>query len=557
MNDKPIYRIASLVMALVMILGTTIHTQAAPVAQTTGPSIYWGAIVNGQAPSPGNLAPGGVFDVFETRSRKKMSILHWGLPWMLRDGSWGEFPTSYFEAVRNRGSIPMVNWNSFRLGAGVNQPDFQLRDIYEGRYDAYIQRWATAAKNWGHPFFLYFNAEMNGWWYNWGEGKTSSGVIVNGNSAGDTVKAWQHVHDIFTSVGATNVSWVWGPNHISTSSQYPPLASVYPGDAYVDWTAFSVFNRYPTWLGLNSLITGSGGITWLKNTYNEILAVAPNKPMMIAQWASVEAGDGGAKKAAWITDALTTQIPLNFPKIKAVVWFNWDDNAGKTFPIESSQAATNAWAAGIGSSVYATNQYANLNTSPIPPLGGSLFYDVPPDHWARDFIERLYAAGITGGCATNPLSYCPEDVVTRAQMAVFLERGMRGSSYLPPTVGNSTGFNDVPPGYWAAAWIKQLAADGITSGCGSSNYCPEGPATRAQMAVFLLRSKYGASYTPPGVGANTGFGDVPPNHWAAAWIKQLVAEGITAGCGGGNYCPEAPVTRAQMAVFLTQTFALP
>jgi hypothetical protein len=77
------------------------------------------------------------------------------------------------------------------------------------------------------------------------------------------------------------------------------------------------------------------------------------------------------------------------------------------------------------------------------------------------------------------------------------------------------------------------------------------------MAVFLLRSKYGASYSPPAVGPGTGFGDVPPNYWAATFIKQLVAEGITVGCGSGNYCPEAPVTRAQMAVFLVRTFNLP
>jgi hypothetical protein len=59
------------------------------------------------------------------------------------------------------------------------------------------------------------------------------------------------------------------------------------------------------------------------------------------------------------------------------------------------------------------------------------------------------------------------------------------------------------------------------------------------------------------VGSGTGFGDVPSGYWAADWIKQLVTEGITAGCGGGNYCPEQPVTRAQMAVFLVRTFRLP
>jgi hypothetical protein len=72
-----------------------------------------------------------------------------------------------------------------------------------------------------------------------------------------------------------------------------------------------------------------------------------------------------------------------------------------------------------------------------------------------------------------------------------------------------------------------------------------------------LRAKYGAAYIPPGVGSSTGFNDVLVTHWAAAWIKQLAVEGITTGCGSGNYCPEDPVTRAQMAVFLVRTFNLP
>ena len=142
-------------------------------------------------------------------------------------------------------------------------------------------------------------------------------------------------------------------------------------------------------------------------------------------------------------------------------------------------------------------------------------------------------------------------------MAVFLLRGIHGSSYNPPAVSGSTGFSDVPTSYWAAAWIKQLAAEGITGGCGAGTYCPEESVTRAQMAVFLLRAKHGSSYSPPAVGVSTGFGDVSTSYWAGAWVKQLVAEGITAGCGANTYCPESPVTRAQMAVFLVKTFNLP
>ena len=138
-------------------------------------------------------------------------------------------------------------------------------------------------------------------------------------------------------------------------------------------------------------------------------------------------------------------------------------------------------------------------------------------------------------------------------MAVFLERGIKGSDYVPPAATGNV-FLDVSANDFAASYIEQFYADGITAGCGNNNYCPDDPVSRAQMAVFLLRAKYGSDYTPP---ASTGvFTDVGSSYWAADWIEQLAAEGITAGCGNGNYCPENPVTRAQMAVFLVRTFGL-
>jgi hypothetical protein len=139
-------------------------------------------------------------------------------------------------------------------------------------------------------------------------------------------------------------------------------------------------------------------------------------------------------------------------------------------------------------------------------------------------------------------------------MAVFLLKGKHDASYAPPPATGSV-FSDVPSGAFAAAWIEQLAAEGITSGCGGGKYCPANPVTRAQMAVFLLKAKHGSSYIPP---AATGvFADVPVSNPFAPWIEQLAEEGITAGCGAGNYCPGNPVTRGQMAVFLVNTFGLP
>ncbi|MBI5965581.1 MAG: S-layer homology domain-containing protein [Chloroflexi bacterium] len=185
----------------------------------------------------------------------------------------------------------------------------------------------------------------------------------------------------------------------------------------------------------------------------------------------------------------------------------------------------------------------------------TIFSDVSTSYWASSYIVRLYNAGVTGGCSSSPLNYCPEAAVARAQMAIFILRGIHGSSYTPPAASGSM-FGDVSASTWAAGWIEQLATEGITSGCGSGNFCPNNTVTRDQMAIFLLRARHGSAYSPPAA-SGTMFGDVPASQWAAAWIEALATEGITSGCGGGNFCPGSPVSRAQMAVFLVTTFNLP
>jgi hypothetical protein len=321
-------------------------------------AVYWGALVNGESPTTANLQPGGVFDVFETRAKKKMSVLHWGQPWKM-NGNYQSFYAPWFVNVRQHGSIPLIDWGSWDLNAGPNQPDFQLVDIYNGAHDAYIRQWANDAKGWGHPFFLRLDWEMNGnWQFPWSE-------QLNGNQPGDYIKAWRHVHDLFAQAAVTNVTWVWCPNISGRTTL--PMSSLYPGDAYVDWTCLDGYNKEIAWLDFNQVFNGVG-VNWVSPSYDQILAVAPNKPIMIAETASLEAGDGGAKKATWITDALGTQLPTFFPKIKAILWFNWDDGIpAYTFPIESSSASINAFASAIGSNYYPANTFGNLNISPIPP----------------------------------------------------------------------------------------------------------------------------------------------------------------------------------------------
>ncbi|NOZ78699.1 MAG: hypothetical protein GXP48_05875 [Acidobacteria bacterium] len=183
---------------------------------------------------------------------------------------------------------------------------------------------------------------------------------------------------------------------------------------------------------------------------------------------------------------------------------------------------------------------------------GASFGDVAPGAFGYRFIETMLHAGVTAGCGGG--NYCPGNLVSRSQMAVFLLKAKHGSTYAPPPC---TGvFNDVAcPGGFAVDWIEELAAEGVTAGCGGGNYCPGSPVSRSQMAVFLLKAKHGSTYTPPPC---TGvFNDVAcPGGFAVDWIEELAAEGVTAGCGGGNYCPNDSVSRSQMAVFLTKNFNL-
>jgi hypothetical protein len=203
----------------------------------------------------------------------------------------------------------------------------------------------------------------------------------------------------------------------------------------------------------------------------------------------------------------------------------------------------------------ADNNYSFTYEDGLLTVNGPTFADVPFSYWANGFIERLYSYGVTGGCSTSPLNYCPNSNVTRASMAVFILRAKYGDAYVPPTA-TGTVFTDVPAGSFAAAYIEALYAEGITGGCGGGKYCPNKTITRAEMAVFILRGIYGNAYVPP-TASGTMFDDVPSGYWAAAWIEAMAGEGITSGCGSNKFCPSNPVTRAEMAVFLVTAFNLP
>ena len=205
--------------------------------------------------------------------------------------------------------------------------------------------------------------------------------------------------------------------------------------------------------------------------------------------------------------------------------------------------------AGSLNDVTVTN--GNGATGTLPNGWLANFLDVPGGQMFYDFVVRLVRAGVSGGIGSG--LYGVDNPTLRQQMAVFLLKGKHGLCYVPPPCQSV--FDDVPCPSAFADWIEALFAEGITGGCGPGLYCPQNPVRRDQMAAFLLKARDGADYVPPPCTGD--FPDVPCPSLFADWIEELAFRGITAGCGGGNYCPMSNVSRGQMAAFVVRTFQLP
>ncbi len=308
--------------------------------QASSPDIYFGLEYPG-VPDPGALSK------YEGEIGKPVSLVLWYESWV----SYGQpqfFPVAQMNDIRQHGSIPVLAWYPDEYPSPSSLAKYSLANIINGTWDNYIRQYAQQAAAWGHPFFLRFASEMNGSWTPWSEQS-------NGNSPGQFVRMWRHVHDIFTSVGATNVTWAWCPNTEGYGTT--PIQELYPGNTYVDWAGVDGYNfgpRLGAWRPFYPLF---------HPTYQHELSFIPSTmPIMIGETGSVE--DGGSK-AGWITDALTTELPKNFPRIEGFIWFDAKDG-NYDLSLDTSQQALSAFRGGIAADAYAPNLYSNLVQYPIP-----------------------------------------------------------------------------------------------------------------------------------------------------------------------------------------------
>jgi M6 family metalloprotease-like protein len=199
--------------------------------------------------------------------------------------------------------------------------------------------------------------------------------------------------------------------------------------------------------------------------------------------------------------------------------------------------------------------------APAFPTGS--FADLSTADPAYPWVQKLLDLGWTSGCGTDAATgqrlFCPVAPITRREMAKFLVT----AAGVAPMPGGTPVFEDVPASDWAYAWVQALANAQWTDGCGTDPatggrlFCPNDPVSRAQMAKFLA--------TVTGLSANSfqteAFNDVTPANPAYPWVQALYSQHVSDGCsydpatGVRLFCPDQPVTRAQMAKFLISAFA--
>ncbi len=256
----------------------------------------------------------------------------------------------------------------------------------------------------------------------------------------------------------------------------------------------------------------------------EIAVTTGQRVRVVLAWSSHTSGSSNLSKA----NALTADLDLRVtePGGRVVGSYSFDNNY-EVVDIVASRSGT--------MTARVTHDRFDASSEPyaIAWLISDPFTDIEGSMFRADILWAL-REGITTGCGGT--RFCPDAPVTREQMASFLVRALG----LPATGrdfytddGRSIHHGD----------INRLAASGITTGCSAGRFCPTHAVTRAEMASFLARAfDYGAT------GRDYFTDDNASIHEDN--INRVAAAGVTSGCGGTRYCPNAAVTRGQMVAFL-------
>ena len=257
-------------------------------------------------------------------------------------------PPIEMQTIRNYGAIPFFSWGSQStpVPGDLDEPAFQLTDIIAGSYDNYIREFAEGARDWGHPFFLRFDWEMNGDWFPWAED-------ANGNQPSDYVAAWRHVHDIFTQVGATNATWVWCP-YVNSKPRPGAARPVLPRRRI---RRLDLARRL-------QLGQQRGQPPALDELRQDLRRQLPHRsprrspPTSRCCWRRWPPAAAARAKAAWIDD-MFKQLRTKYRRIRGLIWFEQVDR-GVQWPLETAPAVTKAFSRGIRQRGFKDNDFSTL-----------------------------------------------------------------------------------------------------------------------------------------------------------------------------------------------------
>lgn len=191
------------------------------------------------------------------------------------------------------------------------------------------------------------------------------------------------------------------------------------------------------------------------------------------------------------------------------------------------------------------------------------FTDVPFTHPRWAYIEALWDGGYTSGCSSNPLKFCPDQTMSRAESAVFMLRGNFGPTYVAPAGPWDRFADDWTPGPWAEKWAEGMWNEGMTAGCSTDplKFCPWDLFPRVQGAVIGLRMEYGMSYVPPNATGKVFADMTDVNYWGTKWAEQAYLDGLLPACGtqGGKpkFCPDDLLDRSWSAYLIGKAKNLP
>jgi len=325
---------------------TTVDPDAATTLLMPKNGAYTGAYVDfGEGES------GVTYDAltgFEQLTGKHLAAVAFG-------NFWGDqaFPEKTVRIIANYGAVPLLFWSPWDKPYEEERgPDrFGLKEILAGKWDAYIDRWADAARQYGKPLLVTWGLEMNGSWFPWSGVHYGGGKVV-GHRDGQPLyegpelykRAYRHVVDRVRARGATNVLWGFHVNNFSSPRvAWNRMASYYPGPNYVDWLGLSAYGKMKKsegWADFDRMMA---------EPYTEICKLDPEKPVFLAEWGVGEFPPGD--KAGFIAKALG-HMPDKYPRVRLAVYWHerWENKDGtySNLRVNSSPEALHAYRTGIG-----------------------------------------------------------------------------------------------------------------------------------------------------------------------------------------------------------------